>query len=244
MFIINKKVMNYRALRVASPLVSLAFFAVIAMPGQASIQKSTFPHHDSDRIAITQKATASTKKPSSVDSAQVPQPGHYVSVKEASQLSFNATAKMLGVTSEVPGKFSDFNVSANARATGDSDVTVTIAVKSIDTDNARRDKHLRNADFFDEKQFKTITFKSKKIRHVQGDTYEVQGVLQIKDKTSNLSFTVVAKKTSAANVWQVSGETQLDRNAVGITYQSPFYLPDVGKQIKVAFTIQMKQSPQ
>ena len=37
---------------------------------------------------------------------------------------------------------------------------VSIKIESVDSGNEALDKHLKNADFFDAKQFPTMTFKS------------------------------------------------------------------------------------
>ena len=44
-----------------------------------------------------------------------------------------------------------------------SSVNVTIKTASINTDNEKRDAHLRNADFFDAAKYPEITFKSKRV---------------------------------------------------------------------------------
>jgi polyisoprenoid-binding protein YceI len=41
---------------------------------------------------------------------------------------------------------------------------ITIKATSIDTNNAKRDEHLRSADFFDAKQFPEMTFKSTSVK--------------------------------------------------------------------------------
>src|SRR5258707_6196593 len=55
---------------------------------------------------------------------------------------------------------------------------VTAKAESVDTDNAKRDEHLRSPDFFNAKQFPTLSFKSAAIRPVEG-AYEVTGDLTI-----------------------------------------------------------------
>ena len=61
----------------------------------------------------------------------------------------------------------------------------TISVDSIDTDNVKRDKHLKSADFFNASKFPQITFTSTK---VEGDY--VWGDLKIKDVTKNVKFEI------------------------------------------------------
>ncbi len=150
-----------------------------------------------------------------------------------------ATTKMLGNTSEVTGQFSDFSVSATKNPDLEkSGVTVAIAVKSIDTDNARRDRHLKKPDFFDEKKYQNIIFKSKKIRHIKDDRFEINGDVEIKNKSTNITFEAVVEQIKTpVNAWQIKGEKKFNRNELGIDYKSPFYLPDVGDEIRVQFDV-------
>ncbi len=54
-----------------------------------------------------------------------------------------------------------FNEIAGSVTTGESpSVAFTVQAASVDTNNAKRDDHLRGPDFFNAKQFPTITFTS------------------------------------------------------------------------------------
>lgn len=226
------------------------FFFLLCLIAQSKAQ-AHFINKSSDepsRMALVKKTNSHNSKAVNKrddEPHKKLEQGTYVNVKKSSQMLFYSTAKMMGISSEVPGKFSDFDVVADKKADlKDSSVSVSIAVKSIDTDNARRDRHLKKPDFFDEKKFPNITFKSKKIRHLKNDQYQINGDLKIKDKVTNITVTVLAKQLPSSDGWEVTGETKLDRNAVGITYKSPFYLPDVGDEIKITFAIQMKPKQQ
>ncbi|WP_024953480.1 YceI family protein [Sulfurospirillum arcachonense] len=61
----------------------------------------------------------------------------------------------------------------------------TINVASIDTDNEKRDKHLKSPDFFDAKKFPKMTFVSTKVdgNHLWGD-------LTIKGITKNIKLEI------------------------------------------------------
>ncbi len=59
---------------------------------------------------------------------------------------------------------------------------VTVNTASIDTNNERRDSHLRSADFFYADSAPTMTFKSTKAE-ARGDTLLVTGVLTIRGTT-------------------------------------------------------------
>ncbi len=70
-----------------------------------------------------------------------------------------------------------------------SSVEVTMSVSSIDTQTAKRDDHLRSADFFDAEKFPTISFRSTKVQKA-GRGYKVVGNLTIKDVTRPVTLTV------------------------------------------------------
>ncbi|MES2598513.1 MAG: YceI family protein [Verrucomicrobiota bacterium] len=55
-----------------------------------------------------------------------------------------------------------------------SSVELTVPVESVDSRNPKRDQHLKSPDFFNAKQFPTLSFKSTKVE-LSGDTYKVSG---------------------------------------------------------------------
>ena len=73
--------------------------------------------------------------------------------------------KHLGV-SNVRGEFSDFEGIFEwdgDKKLDDASLNGKIQVNSIDTQNEKRDGHLKGADFFESETFPEITFKSKKV---------------------------------------------------------------------------------
>ena len=73
-----------------------------------------------------------------------------------------------------------------------SSFNIEIAAEKVDTGNDKRDAHLRTPDFFDAKQFPTITFKSTSVKG-SGDSFEVSGDLTLHGVTK--SITVPVRKT-------------------------------------------------
>jgi polyisoprenoid-binding protein YceI len=89
------------------------------------------------------------------------------------------------MVSNVRGQFGDFAGSftwdaANPQA---STVNATIQVASIDTDNEKRDEHLRNADFFDAPTHPTMTFVSTRLEPKGDDLYVMHGDLTLRGVT-------------------------------------------------------------
>ena len=69
----------------------------------------------------------------------------------------------------------------------DSEINLTIYSNSIFTGIEERDAHLRSADFFDAKNYPTITFRSTAVIATT-DMIKVSGQLAIKDITQDIEF--------------------------------------------------------
>lgn len=110
--------------------------------------------------------------------------------KAHSKVGFTVTHLML---SEVDGNFKTFDAKITAAKPDLSDAVMelTADVNSIDTDNERRDGHLKGADWFDAAKFPTLTFKSKSFQKVEGKKYKVAGDLTMHGVTKPVTLEVV-----------------------------------------------------
>jgi polyisoprenoid-binding protein YceI len=93
------------------------------------------------------------------------------------------------VVSSVNGRFKDVSgkVQLDEADLTKSNVELTIKVDSIDTDEPKRDEHLKSPDFFDTKKFPNMTFKSTKIVK-SGGGYKVTGALTIRDVSKSVTL--------------------------------------------------------
>jgi polyisoprenoid-binding protein YceI len=94
------------------------------------------------------------------------------------------TFRVRHLVSRVRGRFNQFGgtiVADPANLAGGS-VNVTVQTASIDTNNERRDTHLRSADFFDAATHPTITFRSTRVE-VSGNELKVHGNLTMRGVT-------------------------------------------------------------
>jgi polyisoprenoid-binding protein YceI len=109
-------------------------------------------------------------------------------------------------------------VSGNGTVTADGEVsgTVTVAATSIDTNNTRRDTHLRSADFFDSDTHPDITFTADGIR-LAGQGAGVTGALTVRDRTRPLSFDAAATVHSDGEIW-LDAEVRVNRADFGLTW--------------------------
>jgi polyisoprenoid-binding protein YceI len=107
---------------------------------------------------------------------------------DASHSYISFTVKHMGVSS-VRGAFKEYTAElmVDEESVENSSIVLKIDAASVDTDNQRRDDHLRSADFFEVETYPEIVFQSKKIAK-QGDGYAVTGDLTIKDVTKEITF--------------------------------------------------------
>jgi polyisoprenoid-binding protein YceI len=91
-----------------------------------------------------------------------------------------ATFKVRHFFSEVPGRFKEVSgeILFDAETPENSSTEILIRAGSVDTNNEKRDNHLRSADFFDVAKDSTITFKSTRISKTdQKNLYKASGDL-------------------------------------------------------------------
>ncbi len=113
---------------------------------------------------------------------------------DPSHSGISFTAEYMSVT-DVQGKFTKFNGTAITEGTtfNGTEVSVTIQAGSIDTDNDKRDGHLRSEDFLHTEKYPEITFKSLAFSQEHGDDYQIKGELTMRGITKTEVFDVEYK---------------------------------------------------
>ena len=93
--------------------------------------------------------------------------------------------------SNIHGRFNDFSgkITIDTADPAKSSFAVSIPIESIDTNNVKRDEHLRAPDYFNAKQFPTMSFQSTKVKAVEGG-YEITGDLTLHGVTKPISLTL------------------------------------------------------
>jgi polyisoprenoid-binding protein YceI len=111
--------------------------------------------------------------------------------KAHSNIGFNVTHM---VVATVSGKFTDYNVDLkfDENDLPNSKVFAKIKVSSIDTENERRDKHLRSNDFFNSEKYPEITFESSKIQKTENG-FLAYGSLTIRNVTKEIALPFIVK---------------------------------------------------
>jgi polyisoprenoid-binding protein YceI len=92
------------------------------------------------------------------------------------------------IYSTVRGHFSDFSgdVFFDPDNLGKSKFDFVVKVDSINTNNGKRDTHLRSDDFFAASKYPVMTFKSSRVSHAGGNKYVLEGKMTIKGVTKNM----------------------------------------------------------
>jgi polyisoprenoid-binding protein YceI len=106
------------------------------------------------------------------------------------------------VVSSVSGRFKVISgtVALDEANLAKSQVSITIQTNSIDTDEPKRDEHLRSPDFFDVAKYPTITFESTKITPAGGTKYKLQGNLTLHGVTKPVTLDANISK-AIKNPW-------------------------------------------
>ncbi len=96
------------------------------------------------------------------------------------------------VVSEVDGAFKIYDGSLEHTKADFSDAKVafSVDVASVNTDNERRDGHLKGDDFFSADKFPQMKFESTSWKPLGNNKYKVDGNLTIRDVTKPVSFDV------------------------------------------------------
>lgn len=98
--------------------------------------------------------------------------------------------KIKHILTTISGQFTEFNgnllFDPQTPEAGKFDFTVN--VKSVDTNNGKRDNHLRSKDFFDADKFPQMKFTSSKIYHLKDNRYALEGVMTIKDVSQKIQI--------------------------------------------------------
>lgn len=103
-----------------------------------------------------------------------------------------------------------------------SSVKATVDVKGLDTRQAKRDAHLRSAEFFDAENHPTITFESTRFWK-EGNTLKVAGNLTIRGTTKPVTLTAdvsepVKNEHGGGSRIGAQVTTKLNRKDYGVAY--------------------------
>jgi polyisoprenoid-binding protein YceI len=96
------------------------------------------------------------------------------------------------MVSNVYGSFSDLKgtIDLDEKTPAKTSAEITIGAASVNTENAKRDEHLKSPDFFDVTNHPTITFKTTKVTKDGKKKYKMAGDLTMRGVTKPITFNV------------------------------------------------------
>ncbi|MFD4574411.1 YceI family protein [Streptomyces sp. NPDC058417] len=115
----------------------------------------------------------------------------------------------------VKGTFAAVTGRGEVRPDGSAVGTLTLQAASLDTKNAKRDAHLKGADFFDTDRHPEIVFVAQSAELRDGDAVHVTGRLTVRGVSRPLTF--VARLVGAeGDTLTLEGEFTVDRAEFGL----------------------------
>ncbi len=102
------------------------------------------------------------------------------------EIRFEVTHILTGVS----GRFTDFKgtIFFDPQNPKTAKFDFTVDVGSVNTQNGKRDNHLRSKDFFDADRYPQMRFQSSNIVRVNPNMYRMEGDLTIKDVTRKVEM--------------------------------------------------------
>jgi polyisoprenoid-binding protein YceI len=131
-------------------------------------------------------------------------------------------AKVLGMFRAARGSYTFDEATAAL-----TNVRVEIDTASVFTNQAKRDEHLKGADFLNSKQFPRMTFTAANARRTGDRSFEIKGQLELLGRSQPLTLQATWNKSanspvggvfSKPYVMGVSARGSFKRSAYGMTY--------------------------
>ncbi len=161
--------------------------------------------------------------------------------------SIGFRVKHMGLV-DVPGYFRDFTGTINYNTdVAKSSVEFTAKMTSVDTGVEGRDKHLRNADFFEVEKYPEMIFKSTKIEK-SGNQWMITGNLTMKGITKQISFPFNVTgflPGERGTRMGATAETTINRKDFGVNYGTvlPNGVSSLSDDVKVVLNIEAVMPP-
>lgn len=126
------------------------------------------------------------------------------------------------VISEVEGIFSKYegSVITTTADFSDAKINFVVDVNSVNTDNAKRDEHLRGADFFETGIYPKMTFVSTSVVKTAPGKYNLKGKLSLHGVTKEITLVMTYGGTTK-DPW---GNTKAGLKVTGVINRTDFGL--------------------
>lgn len=137
------------------------------------------------------------------------------------------------------GRFNEIKgtVSFDRENPGKSSVTAEVPVERVDTHNDKRNQHLKSPDFFNVKQFPTITFKSTKVEK-DGEDFKVTGDFTLHGVTKSITveFEKVGEGKGMQGETRAGGKTEfkIKRSDYGMNFMTNA----IGDEVEITLSLE------
>jgi polyisoprenoid-binding protein YceI len=158
-----------------------------------------------------------------VNDEVIPAPGVFTLDPAHSHVGFSVRHMMIA---KVRGRFTGFTGTLTvAEDPTQSSVEVEVDLASVDTHDEQRDGHLRSPDFFDVENYPKMTFRSTNVRINGGDSFRLDGELDLHGVTQPVSLDVVYDGVGQ-DPWGnqrvgFSATGEINREDFGLTWNQP-----------------------
>jgi polyisoprenoid-binding protein YceI len=126
-----------------------------------------------------------------------------------------------------------------------STLKVQIETASLDTNNKKRDDHLRSHEFFDVATYPVMTFVSKEVIVADGQPVEIVGDLTIRDVTRKVVLEVEDFSQTITDPWGntrrgVTASTKINRKDYGLTWNKALETGGVvvGDEVRISLEVE------
>jgi len=159
-------------------------------------------------------------------------PAHATFLFKVNHLGFSNTYGMF------PGVEGSFVVDEAKPA--NSSVELKIKVDSVNSNNEKRDQHLKSPDFFNSKQNQWITFKSTAVKPSGKNKFKVTGDLTVNGVTKSVTLDLTRNRTGqdpwGATRTGFDGALKLKRSDYNMTYMQGEN--SVGDNVELTFSVE------
>lgn len=172
-------------------------------------------------------------------------PGIWAETYEIDANHSSASFSIRHIFSQVKGRFVQLSgsITYEPKEPEKASVTAKIAAVSINTDNEKRDAHLKSGDFFEVEKYPEITFQSKSVKK-EGERLLVAGLLNLhgveKDVVLDVEALGVGPGMRGATLAGFEATTTINRKDFGVNWnraldQGGFVL---GDEVKITLSIE------
>jgi polyisoprenoid-binding protein YceI len=129
---------------------------------------------------------------------------------------------------------------------------VFVDLQGIDTQNDRRDTHLRSPDFFDVASHPRLTFKSKRVEPGTAGRFKLVGDLTIRGNTKEVALDVegpspivqtAGRNASVTVLTGATATTKISRKEFGVLWNNMIEsMPIVGDEVSITIDLELRRN--